>query len=145
MQLKKRTNNRKLIRCTKKGERHGRLIHFTPPPAETPHTRGKPATAAAAALGMVSLEDAAATTCRFAYPIRHNPRTSGAKYGQTRINTGFAASHYMNYVQSARTQPHLPAKNSRASCPSGSGGAGVRHVARFFPIIHNTPLQNFRI
>ena len=27
----------------------------------------------------------------------------------------------------------------RTSCPSGSGGAGVRHVARFFPIIHSTP------
>jgi hypothetical protein len=81
----------------------------------------------------------------FAYPIGHNPCTSGAMYGRTRINTDPGTSHYMNYVQSHRTKPHLPAKNSRASCPSGSGGAGVRHVARFFPIIHNTPLQNFRI
>jgi hypothetical protein len=32
----------------------------------------------------------------------------------------------------------------RTSCPSGSGGAGVRHVARFFPIINNTPMQFFR-
>ena len=69
---------------------------------------------------------------RFAYPIGHNTSTSGTKYGQTRLNTGFAASHYMNYVQSAQISPTFPLKKDAHHARQEAGGRGCVTWRAFF-------------